>query len=118
MAVGQGAFDDNCVLTGRQCGAALEQRAQAFDERGRPVTEVEQGALLDLAVDAIALAQEDSGRGIAVGNGLDVHGYSYRLLYATSTHKLAIYMATFWRQKENFLRKIKLLKSWKEGSSD
>jgi hypothetical protein len=31
--------------------------------------------------------------------------------YASSTHKLAIYMATFRRQKENFLRQIKLLKS-------
>src|ERR1700751_5986886 len=104
MAVGQRAFDDDCILAGRQCGATLEQGAQAFDDLRRPVTEVEQGPLLDLAVDAIALAQQDGGRGIAVGNGLDVHGYLYRESMNISTYNLAIYMATFWQQNKNFTR--------------
>src|SRR5215469_15070443 len=104
MAVGQRTFDDDCILAWRQCGAALEQGAQALDELRGPVTEVEQGALLDLAVDAIALAQQNGGRGIAVGNGLDVHGYIYRESVNISTHNVAIYMATFWRPNKNLSR--------------
>ena len=56
MAMGQRTIDHDRVLARWQHGAAFEQRAQAFDEGWRPVTEVEQGPLLDLAVDAIALA--------------------------------------------------------------
>jgi hypothetical protein len=37
------------------------------------------------------------------------------MLYATSTHKLAIYMATFWRQKENFLAANQALEVMKRG---
>jgi hypothetical protein len=31
----------------------LRERSQAFDERARPVAEIEQGALLDLVADAV-----------------------------------------------------------------
>ena len=74
MAVRQRPFDGDGVLAGRQHDAALEQRAQALDQGRRPIAEIEQGALLDLSVDAIAFAQQDGGRRIAVGHGLDVHG--------------------------------------------
>src|ERR1700751_1099146 len=63
MAVGRRTFDDDGVLAGWQRGAAFEECAEPFDEVGRPVREVEQGALLDLAVDPIALAQQNGGRG-------------------------------------------------------
>jgi hypothetical protein len=59
MAVWQRTFDDDGVLAGWQRGAAFEECAEPFDEVGRPVSEVEQGALLDLAVDPIALARRD-----------------------------------------------------------
>jgi hypothetical protein len=67
MAVGQRTFDDDCVLAGGQRGAAFEERAEPLDEVGRPVGDVEQGPSLDLAVDPIALAQQNGGQGIAVG---------------------------------------------------
>jgi hypothetical protein len=38
--------------------AALQQDAQALDQLRRPVREIQEGALLDLAVLAIALARE------------------------------------------------------------
>jgi hypothetical protein len=47
----------------------LEQGAQPCDERRRPVAEIEQRAFPDLAAVAIALAQEDGGGRIAVGDG-------------------------------------------------
>ena len=53
MAVGQRALDDDGLLAGRQHGAALDERSQAFDEPARPVAEIEQGALLDLVADAV-----------------------------------------------------------------
>jgi hypothetical protein len=74
MAVRQRALDGNGLLPGRQDGAALEQRAQAFDHFRRPMGEIEQRAFFDLTAEAIALAQQDGGGRIAVGDGLDVHG--------------------------------------------
>src|SRR3954462_9122964 len=49
---------------GRDDGAALEQGLEALEEFGRPVSEVEEGALLDLSALAVGLAQQD-GRGRA-----------------------------------------------------
>jgi len=77
MAVRQRSFDRDAVPAGGQHGAALEQGAQPFDDIAWPVAEVEQRALLDLAADPIALAQQDGGRRAAVGNGLDIHGLQY-----------------------------------------
>jgi len=54
-----------CVLARGQRGAAFEERAESFDEVGRPVSEIEQGPFLELAVDPIALAQQNGRRGVA-----------------------------------------------------
>ena len=43
--------------------------------------EIGEGASLDLAVLAIALAQQDSGGRAAVGDGGNVHDYYYSLAY-------------------------------------
>jgi hypothetical protein len=51
----------------------LEHAAQTFDVGARLVGEVAQGVLTDLAILAVALAQEDGGRQVPVGNGLDIH---------------------------------------------
>ena len=62
VAVRQLAGDGESVALGGDDGAALEHAAQAFDVGGGPVGEVAQGALTDLAVLAIGLAQQDGGR--------------------------------------------------------
>jgi hypothetical protein len=55
-------------------GTALEDAAQALDIRHGPVGEVAEGSLPDLAVVAIALAQQDGGGRVPVGDGFDTHG--------------------------------------------
>ena len=47
----------------------------ALDHHGRPLRQVGEGAFTDLAGLAIGFAQQDGGRGVSVGDGLDVHGY-------------------------------------------
>jgi len=51
-----------------------QQPAQRFDLAGRPMRDVGQRALLDLAVLAIALAQQIGRRRIAIGDAIDMHG--------------------------------------------
>ena len=53
----------------------LSRNREAVDEGGRPLGEVGEGAFADLAALAEGLAQEDGGRRVAVGDGLDVHGH-------------------------------------------
>ena len=60
--------------SGGDDGAAFEHAAQAFDVGGGPVGEVAEGALTDLAVLAIALAQQDGRGRVPVGDGFDIHG--------------------------------------------
>ena len=50
MAVGQRPLDGEDGLILGNDGAALEQGLEAFDQLGRPVGEIEQGAFFDLAV--------------------------------------------------------------------
>ena len=73
VAVRQAAGDGEGVLLGGDDGAALEHAAQAFDVSGRPVGEVAQRAFADLAVLAVALAQQDGGRRVPVRDGFDIH---------------------------------------------
>ena len=56
-------------------GAAFEEDSEPGDEMGGPFGEVGQRAFAHLAGVAIGLAKQDGGRGVAVGDGLDVHGY-------------------------------------------
>ena len=60
--------------SGGNDGAALEHAAQAFDVGGGPVGEVAQRAFADLALVAVALAQQDGGRRVPVRDGFDIHG--------------------------------------------
>ena len=75
MAVGAGADDGAIVLEVGDSSAALEQSAEALDEVRGPLGEVEDGALADLGADAEGLAEEDGRGRVAVGDGLDAHGY-------------------------------------------
>ena len=61
MTVRQAAKDGEGVALGGDDGAAFEHAAQAFDVSWRPVGEVAQGAFTDLALVAVALAQQDGG---------------------------------------------------------
>jgi hypothetical protein len=73
VAVGQAAGDGEGVLLGGNDGAPLEHAAQAFDVSRGPVGEVAEGAFADLALVAVALAQEDGGRRVPVRDGFDIH---------------------------------------------
>ena len=53
--------------------ATFQKNAQPLDHSGRHLGKIGQGALLDLAVLAIALAQQHGGRRGPVGYGLDEH---------------------------------------------
>ena len=75
VAVGLGAHDVERIVEGGDGEAALEQDAQTFDDMCGPLGEVGEGALLDLAVLAVGLAEQDGRRGRAVGDRLDVHDY-------------------------------------------
>ena len=52
-----------------------------------PVGEVGQGALAGFLALAEGLAEEDGGRGVAVGNDVDVHGRSKSAHTARCQHK-------------------------------
>ena len=74
MTMRQRADDGEGILLRGDDGAAFEHAAQAVDVRGRPVGEVAEGALPDLAVLAVALAQQDGRGRVPIGDGFDIHG--------------------------------------------
>jgi hypothetical protein len=55
----------------------FEKAAQALDDAGGPLGKIGDGAVLDLAGVAVGFAQKDAGRGVAVGDALDEHGYVF-----------------------------------------
>src|ERR1700749_2602150 len=75
MAMRQCADDLQRLGARRHNHAALEQGAQSLDPLARPIGQVQQGPLLDLAILAVGLAQQDGRRRIAVRDALDVHGF-------------------------------------------
>jgi len=76
MAVRERARDGKGLgEVGGSEGLALEEGAEGVDASGRPMGEVGEGAVFDFAVLAVGLAEEDSGRGVAVGDGSHVHAY-------------------------------------------
>jgi hypothetical protein len=56
-------------------GIAFEDPTERVDLGGGPGGEVGEGAFDDLAAAAKALAEEDGGRRVAVGDGFNIHGY-------------------------------------------
>ena len=74
MPVGSRAiFDDLEQLVGRHHGLALQDLTQGGNGISRQLGKVGQGARLDLAVLAIALTKKNSGRGVPIGYGGDIH---------------------------------------------
>ena len=74
VAMRQRALDGEGLLARGQHDPALQDAAQTLDVLGRPMAEVEQRAFAHGPAVPIALAQQDGGRGAAIGDGFDVHG--------------------------------------------
>jgi hypothetical protein len=76
VAVGQGLLSTEQIL-GRDQSFVAQQAAQGFDFARGPIGEVGQSALAGSAALAPALAEEDGGGRVAIGDGFDVHGIYY-----------------------------------------
>jgi hypothetical protein len=74
VAVRSGALNVESVGGGDE-GFAFEDTAEGVDLSGGPRREVGEGTFDDLGALAEALAEEDGGRGVAVGDRFDIHGY-------------------------------------------
>src|SRR5260370_15257732 len=96
MAVGQCFLGSEQIL-GRDEGFVAQQAAEGLDCFLGPIGEVGQGALAGFVAFAPALTEEDGGRGVAVGDGFDVHGSYY-------AHILTIVKANMLITWEHFHR--------------
>ena len=73
---------------------AAEGALEGLDVGGGPMGEIGEGAGMDLAILAEALAEEDGGWGGAIGDGGDVHVYSISQQITESNTQNTIYMPT------------------------
>jgi hypothetical protein len=87
MAMRAGADDIEGLRKRRAKGSgALQNGPESVELCGGPMREVGEGAVADLAVEAEGLAEEDSGRGVAVGDSGHVHAYYISQKY--NKHKI------------------------------
>jgi hypothetical protein len=80
MAVGSGALNLEGGGGGDE-GLAFEEAAEGVDLGGGPSGKIGEGSFNDTAIKTRGFAEEDGGRGVAVGDGLDVHGYIIKYFY-------------------------------------
>jgi hypothetical protein len=73
MAMRKGSKDLKGLLASNQI-FAFQEAAQEIDLSVGPGGNIGEGALVDLGADPDGFAEEDSRRGVAIGDGLDVHG--------------------------------------------
>ena len=104
MAVRQRAGNGEGILSGGDDDATFEHAAQALDMGGRPVREVAQRALTDLAVLAVGLTQQNGRRRVPVRDGFDIHGQSRVDSVAWYKSQTRDYMATLWSVIPPFLQ--------------
>src|ERR1700738_1258086 len=97
MTMRQRADDGKGILVLGNNGAAFEQCLEAGDPLVRPVGEVQERALLDLASLAVALAQQDGRGRVAIGDGFDIHG---NIIACSQRIKAKIHNIT-WLQTTN-----------------
>src|SRR6266704_2225207 len=93
VAVRSGAENQESVGGGDE-RFAFENTAEGDDLSGGPRGEIGEGVFDNLCALAAALAEEDGGRGVAVGDGLDVHGYIIPHLCQFLTFRISINMGT------------------------
>jgi hypothetical protein len=113
----QRADDGNGIPVPRNDGAAFEQRLEAGDPLVRPVGEVQERALLDLASLAVALAQQDGGGRVAIGDRFDIHGSNIEISSNLNNRVSTYYMATIQRHQNKLGCDTNHLMVRKEGSS-
>jgi hypothetical protein len=95
VAMRTGADDVESLRKRRADGSgAFQDAAESIDLGGRPMREVGEGAVADLAVETKGLAEEDSGRGVAVGDVGDVHAYIVSYKYIIVKYNNIYYMTT------------------------
>ena len=92
MAGGTGLEDLEGVGGGADDDAALEEEGDLVDERGGELGDVREGGLEDLAAVPAGLADEDGGRGVAVGDALNIHGYDCSRVPAGSQARVIPYL--------------------------
>jgi hypothetical protein len=80
MSVGERADDLEGLIAGDQI-LTLQDAAQEVDLSGGPRGEIGEGAFVDLGADADGFAEENGGRGVAIRDGLDIHGSMIQLVY-------------------------------------
>jgi hypothetical protein len=93
MAVGSRALNLESVRGGDE-GIAFEDAAEGVDLTGGPSRKVGESAFDDLTAVTRGLAEEDGGRGVAVRNGLHVHGPTISLIIHLNKNNICIYMGT------------------------
>jgi len=84
----QRAADLQATHAKRNEGIAAQGGTQGFDPLDRQLREVGQGAVLDLTVHAVGLAQQERGAGVAVGHLGDVHEAANQTDAAAVKHNL------------------------------
>ena len=79
MSVGQRSGDAKRRRVGKRSGVALglQKAAQALDKVRRPLGEIGNRAVTNLAIEAIGFAQKDAGRRVAIADTFDKHGYFF-----------------------------------------
>src|SRR5439155_1618494 len=114
MTMRQRADDGNGILVLGNDGAAFEQCLEAGDPLLRPVGEVQQRALLDLASLAVALAQQDGRGRVAIGDRFDIHG---SMIATAPRLTIKIYPITWlrFRPSKQIRRRYQLLDGAERG---
>src|SRR5205823_8012450 len=114
MTKRQRADDGNGILVLGNDGAAFEQCLEAGDPLLRPVGEVQQRALLDLASLAVALAQQDGRGRVAIGDRFDIHG---SMIATAPRLTIKIYPITWlrFRPSKQIRRRYQLLDGAERG---
>jgi hypothetical protein len=95
VAVRAGTDDVESMRKRRADGnGAFQDGAEGIELGGGPMGEVGEGAVADLAVEAKGLAEEESGRGVAIRDGGDVHAYIVLHKYLNCKNYYSLYMTT------------------------
>jgi len=80
VTMGIAAHDGEQFVGRAESDTALEEDPQALDDVRGALGEVGDGAFPDFAVETERLTEEDGRGRIAVGDGVDVHGHTLRVI--------------------------------------
>ena len=95
VAVRTGADDIEGLRKRSTDGSSAPQDgAEGIDLSRGPMGDIGEGAVVDLAVESERLAEEDGGRGVAIGDGGHIHAYIISIYYRKIKLNYNIYMTT------------------------